>query len=282
MYFTKIFLLLSLFLSSICYSSTEIDGITKNQNLTILNVNTRIPFYTSSAGTPSTNTGPSFPPPGFDTYIYTETSSGYPGYEYGKASKIKFYLKESNLNQPRTLIFYYHMHGSDIGRLQVRLYGRTIWEVSGEQHASSNSLWTKAAVPLHLADITEIEVVALSKGGYRGDIAITGVDFLPGRIETVSCKSDYSPIGTVTEKIFNSDGSLDRTYALAENIIIPQGTMGSVLVKDSKSNGVIERDYYTCTESGELGLALDEGDEKIMKFPSCWMRGMGYFDCQYQ
>ncbi|CAM1320644.1 Uncharacterised protein g7537 [Pycnogonum litorale] len=75
----------------------------------------------------------------------------------------------------KTLTFFYHMHGKDIGTLKVKVKsgGReaTIWQVSGEQE----HLWTPAHVPLQSKTRFKVVIEGILGNAENGDIAIDDI-----------------------------------------------------------------------------------------------------------
>lgn len=131
----------------------------------------------NSGSTPSSGTGPTGGANGSTWYVYLETSTG-DAYNPGDTA----YLEGPDINDSnnRTLSFYYHMYGADMGTLNVDVYdvswNNGIWSISGQQHSSSSAPYTQAIVDLSAYTGTiKIRFRAVAAGGYRGDMAIDDV-----------------------------------------------------------------------------------------------------------
>ena len=121
--------------------------------------------WTSISGsTPSVGTGPTADVSGSGNYYYHETSYGYNPTVSLSISCIDI----SSLSNPM-FSFHYHMYGSDMGALDVKVNGSSVWTKSGDQGNS----WKLAVIPLtgYTGNI-EIEFVSTHNGSYQGDKAI--------------------------------------------------------------------------------------------------------------
>jgi predicted phosphodiesterase len=131
-----------------------------------------------SGGTPSSSTGPSTGANGSTWYVYLETSSG-----GANSSGNTAYLQGPDIGgSNRTLTFYYHMYGADMGSLNVDVYSggswhNAVWSISGQQHTSNGAAYTQATVDLSSYTGTiKIRFRAVAAGGYRGDMAIDDIE----------------------------------------------------------------------------------------------------------
>jgi len=253
--------------------------------------NSVYPVYTSTAGTTSRDTGPSRPPVGVSRYGFLETSADY-AYYGGDSAIITFETSDPNYTSSsvytefkRSLEFYYHMYGSRIGSIELQQYQcgfscewESIWSISGQEQSSSNDGWTKVSIPItYRLGLHKFRIKLEAIGGWQGDIGIANIKAKPREAASTKIECRAS-VGRLTEKIYNSDGSLDFVSRLAESVNIAKGTYQSVDVNNSNGSSS-ERDYYACSNSGFMGYDTDEGDGRIEYFPLCWKRGVGYINC---
>ena len=146
------------------------------------------PILTSISTTPSSGTGPNQSPLNLNQYGYFETSQNSNGaFYYGDKSVLSFessntwYQSTSN----KSLSFYYHMYGSDIGKIEVQrkrylASGSSYWEttkiISGQQHTSSDRPWNFLSMPINYDyGLHSLRIKMTAVGGYRGDISIAGI-----------------------------------------------------------------------------------------------------------
>ena len=131
-------------------------------------------WYRNSEGTSSSNTGPHGGANGTEWYAYMETSDGF-AYSAGDTA----ILEGPNIDgSNRSLSFYYHMYGWDMGTLNVDVYSggiwtNGVWSISGQQHTSSTAPYTSAVVDLSaFTGIIKIRFRGVAAGGFKGDMAI--------------------------------------------------------------------------------------------------------------
>lgn len=265
--------------------------ISANSDLNIYYENSKVngdilyPIFTSSSGTASSLTGPEQPPIGFSQYAFFETSSGHAINSGDQSiltfdSSSPFYRSSGNRVVNRSIEFYYHMHGTDIGRLQVQYKDKLQWknavDISGKQQTGGKS-WKKitAKIPYDYG-LWNVRIIITAKGGYRGDIAITGIKIISPTSNSIKT-SCLASSGTITEKIYNENGSLDFHSTLKNDIHIPKNN--SMRVNINMSNGLSSTRNYYCDNSGFMGYETDGGDGPIEDLPFCWKRNSGYINC---
>jgi len=138
--------------------------------------------------TPSTDTGPSQAHEG-SYYAYVEASS--PNYPSKKA-----YLESSDLGSHTigTVVFYYHMYGSNMGTLSLDYYDgsswQSIWSKNGEQHNGIDALWTKAEVGLSSYSVQKLRFSGETGSDYESDIAIDFIKVFIGTEDKVAPTPD--------------------------------------------------------------------------------------------
>lgn len=121
--------------------------------------------------TPTSYTGPRGDhTTGLGYYVYLEATPLLPGQSARLWSPS---LRGSR--GPQCLMFHFHMYGSGIGRLSVRVdeggEERELWERQGEQSMG----WLKAALQYHSDRIHQIVFVATRGSSVRSDIAIDDI-----------------------------------------------------------------------------------------------------------
>lgn len=134
--------------------------------------------------TSSFDTGPSNDVSGGGYYIYVETSNRREG---EKARIISPDSLPILANQTNCLLFYYHLYGDEIGELNVQLYlngigasQNPIWK-RDKQHGN---VWLKGHVTIPASNAYQnyrIVFEGIVGKGYRGDVAIDEITFLPNR-----------------------------------------------------------------------------------------------------
>ena len=163
-----------------------------------------------SGGTPSSNTGPSMAEEG-SFYVYTEASFG----QNNQTANLQASFDFSSIFLPR-LEFYYHMHGANMGTLQVDVITPTntinVFSISGEQQTSTTADWIKATVDLS-AFGTQDDIVLRFSGmtgnDFQSDIAIDNIvvlDNCPVNAGTVS----------VSDEVLCANGSVNLTLLASD------------------------------------------------------------------
>jgi hypothetical protein len=122
--------------------------------------------WTRGYATPSSGTGASRAHGG-KWFMYLETSNG----RQGDIS----YLVSPRLSSPRSMSFYYHMHGKSMGSLscEANVHGQwsTVWMRSGQQHKSQSTSWTRADIGLPTGT-TQVRFKGVKGSSYTGDMSI--------------------------------------------------------------------------------------------------------------
>ena len=149
---------------------------------------------TPTGSSTSYGTGPNDDMTGGGYYMYYETSTGY----LDTVTISTECLDISGLSNP-CLDFAYHMYGTSIGTLDVRVNGTSVWTLSGDQ----GNQWNLAQVSLSAFVGNDIEVtfIATYGGGYIGDMAIDNISV--NECATYGCTdpfaSNYNPLATVDD-----------------------------------------------------------------------------------
>ncbi|XP_052278788.1 SCO-spondin-like isoform X3 [Dreissena polymorpha] len=109
-------------------------------------------------------------------YVYLESSA--PSKECDKAW-YQSGIIQPGFNAPACVQFWYHMHGADIGSLNIymatgsQLPGKLLWTVSGNQ----GDVWKSGHVPLSYSSNISILAEATVGNGYHGDIGLDDLLF---------------------------------------------------------------------------------------------------------
>jgi len=153
-----------------------------------------------SGGTPSSSTGPSTGANGSTWYVFLETSSG-----GANTAGDTAYLEGPDIGgDNRTLTFYYHMYGSNMGTLNVDVYSggswdNGVWSISGQQHTSSSAAYTQATVNLGAYSGTiRVRFRAVAAGSYRGDMAIDDIEITGGGATTTTTSATTTTTSATT------------------------------------------------------------------------------------
>jgi len=122
----------------------------------------------TSGSTPSSQTGPSGAKSG-TRYLYIETSGG-------SAGDTAIIGTAPLLISPGTILtFAYHMYGSSMGKLAVKVGSDEVWSKEGDQ----GNAWNMATVDLSskAGQTLSVEFIGVRGSSYRGDAAIDDVTF---------------------------------------------------------------------------------------------------------
>ncbi|XP_058957005.2 astacin [Pocillopora verrucosa] len=130
------------------------------------NKNDKFDWTPRSGSTPSRNTGPSGDhTTGNGKYSYIETSSPRgPGDNAIMSRMVK-------LSGNSCLRFYYHMYGTDMGTLRVKLCNKVLFQKSGNQ----GNTWKMHEVRLSGRGSFELSFEGIRGANYRGDAAIDDI-----------------------------------------------------------------------------------------------------------
>lgn len=129
-------------------------------------------------------------------YLYMETSAGHAS-SPGNSAILESQTIEGD---QRSLVFDYHMHGNNIGTLNVDVSvaggaWQNVWNRSGEQHALIDTPWATGTVDLtDFSGDIKLRFRAVAAGGWQGDIAIDSVNILGENL--VVGQSGTLPSGT--------------------------------------------------------------------------------------
>lgn len=202
-----------------------------------------------SGGTPSSGTGPAGGANGSTWYVYLETSVGGANTAGDTAYLESAFIEGSS----RTLTFFYHMYGTDMGTLNVDVFhdgswSNGVWSLSGQQQTSNGEAYTQATVNLGAySGAIRLRFRGVAAGGYRGDMAIddvvvTGVPSPPGTDPKVYLKFDETSGTTAADSSGNGlsgtlvnggtwvSGKVDNAVSLSGNahVVIPSGVVSAM------------------------------------------------------
>jgi len=133
-----------------------------------------------SGQTPTENTGPSYDHTSFDkdgSYIFIEASQKKPG------DQARLLSDEIEPNENVCVQFWYHMHGSEIGKLSIYLKTNQsetlVWRLSGDQ----GNRWRFGQTALNSPSLYRFVIEGTVSNGGRGDIAVDDLTVLHGVCE---------------------------------------------------------------------------------------------------
>ncbi|XP_052085911.1 MAM and LDL-receptor class A domain-containing protein 2-like [Mytilus californianus] len=149
-----------------------------------------------SGCTPSTGTGPCTGHDGNSSsyYIFLETSNGTTGYSASLNTTASFDWT------PRCLSFYYHMYGSTINELQVKVRSSTnmIGSVVWSRKYDQGNIWHSASIDIQAVSALQIQFIGISGSPYTGDIALDEIKLVRGTCNSISdfvCPADEEEPG---------------------------------------------------------------------------------------
>jgi len=172
-----------------------------------------------SGPTPSTGTGPSGAKSG-TSYLFIETSSPRSQGDTATLGTAPLFIP------PRTtLTFAYHMYGSSIGTLAVKVGSDIIWSKQGDQ----GNKWETATLDLSskAGQTLSVEFVGTRGTSYTGDAAIDDITFVqvtmpPSSVPTAApTQEPTQDVATLFHKYdLDADGvlNLDEFKALIEKL----------------------------------------------------------------
>lgn len=124
-----------------------------------------------SGGTPTAGTGPNSAATG-SFYIFTETSNpNFPNVPFG--------IETTDFAVAQSVSFDYHMHGADIGTLEVQTLRSGVWttrfSLTGQQQAAQGDAYLNQLVDLSSFDVEGIRFLYTSGSSFTGDAAIDNI-----------------------------------------------------------------------------------------------------------
>ena len=189
----------------------------------------RTPFVTSTM-----NTGPNNASEG-SFYLFTESSGANLGYPAKRAVLNSPCLDLSNLSKIPTLKFDYHMLGTDMGNLAVRVNNEngwnTIWLVNGDQ----GTQWKTAIISLqdYSGQTVQIRMDATTGLGEFSDIAIDNISIYS---ELLSLNDSELSIVQIYPNPTQSDLNISLSELIDSNSIIYDLNGRVISILSYKSN----------------------------------------------
>jgi len=129
----------------------------------------------NSGGTPSNSTGPSAAAGG-SQYAFVEASNP----NFNSTAILEADFDFTGIATPE-LSFDYHMYGADMGSLSVVVNGTTVWNVSGQQHASNGAAWSNQVLDLSAyanSCYVNIQFINNTGSNYRSDIGLDNINII--------------------------------------------------------------------------------------------------------
>ena len=134
-----------------------------------------------SDGTPTGGTGPTIAHGGYQ-FVYIEASS--PRVPGDKAVLVNNVVTLTS--GPRCLSFSYHMHGSNIGTLNVYIEGQNVAKSNVfTRNGQQGNNWLKGEVDVQAINNLKIYFEGVRGNGFSGDIALDDILLTPGTCATV-------------------------------------------------------------------------------------------------
>ncbi len=159
-----------------------------------------INWTVDSNGTPSSSTGPSSATNG-SNYIFTEASgsgNGYPNKVALLTSPCIDLTHESNAE----LSFDYHMYGSNMGTLEVRLSTNdgVNWTTAWSKNGNQGNSWSSQTINLsaYSGSTIKLQLKGTTGSNYRSDMAIDNLKITSGAADSDLIDNE---IGTTNQKI---------------------------------------------------------------------------------
>ncbi len=138
--------------------------------------NTDFDWTRNSGSTTTSNTGPDSASDG-DFYIYTEASGTNVGFPTKRAVLNSPCFELPNVGLGAMFTFDYHMFGSNIGNLAVRINDGTGWETVWLLDEAQGNQWNQGTVDLsaYLGETIQLRLDSTTGLGERSDIAVDNV-----------------------------------------------------------------------------------------------------------
>lgn len=178
-----------------------------------------INWVRNKGATRSSATGPTQAYEG-EYYLYVESSSPNNPNKQAIITSECFEVKSH-----QALSFAYHMFGSTMGKLEVRLNGVLIFDIGGNQ----GNQWKTVVIDLPPSTNSVVSFIGTTGNGYRSDIAIDDVKIIEKAIDACAARPGNSSmewiesikIGGTLFITGNNNGYLEReiTPPLGEQII---------------------------------------------------------------
>ncbi|XP_074645957.1 MAM and LDL-receptor class A domain-containing protein 1-like [Tubulanus polymorphus] len=155
-----------------------------------------------SGGTPSSNTGPSadHTTGSGKYYIYLEATGASTG------DQAELVANTQSASDSCVMNFYYHMHGSSMGKLEVKLDGNVVFDKSGDQ----GNQWKHGSVNIPKGNAA-IKIVATRGNDFTSDIAIDDIIFNTGCSSTIVAPGQLTNYFETGIGMWNSQGTLQWT-----------------------------------------------------------------------
>ena len=143
--------------------------------------NTDFDWTRNSGNTTSNATGPSTASDG-NFYLYTEASNANVGYPTKRAVLNSPCIDLTGVTNVPTLNFDYHMLGTDIGNMSVRINDGTGWKTVWLLNGPQGNQWFTASIDLtpYVGSVIQIRMDSTTGTGFSGDVAIDNISITLG------------------------------------------------------------------------------------------------------
>ncbi len=179
--------------------------------------NTDFDWTSNSLETMTANTGPTSAIHGSD-YLYTEASGANIGYPTKRAVLESPCFDLTNATEA-IFRFNYHMFGTDIGNLAIRINNGSGWKTIWLERGNKGNQWNSATIDLssYIGDIVKLQLDSSTGLGFRSDAAIDNLKLEVvenSSINYIFNNSSWSP---------NSPDLVDNPSTNIDNIEIVSG-----------------------------------------------------------
>lgn len=172
-----------------------------------------------SGSTPTANTGPDYNAPGgTGLYLYLEPTGGCYGSTAILESKYFYYIPTTGIS----LSYYYHMYGSTMGSLKVKIkvYPNTTWtEVGSTKSGNKVNMWLPETISLSSYKNKYINIRFEGTTGYGelSDLAIQNISLIAGSSsKSLSVKQDTILKNDVQDSILEVENNKDILNVIEE------------------------------------------------------------------
>ncbi|MBP2832456.1 choice-of-anchor J domain-containing protein [Aquimarina sp. U1-2] len=231
-----------------------------------------IDWTLDSNTTPSSNTGPSAPSNG-DNYAFTEASGNGTGFP-NKIALLTSPCIDLTNDINSQLTFDYHMYGSNMGSLEIRISTNdgnswsTIWSQNGDQGDNWNT--QNIDLSAYNGTVVKLQIKGTTGSGFRSDMAIDNLN-----IRSDSADSDIydAESTTATTVAIFPNPIASGLLTIQHSKIAKNNTPVQVTITDfsgkridiiSSTRGFTTYDTSTLS-NGVYFVIIDNGDRKITK-----------------
>jgi uncharacterized Ntn-hydrolase superfamily protein len=227
--------------------------------------NTDFDWTRDAEGTPTSNTGPDTATDG-DFYLYTEATGTNIGNPTKRAVLNSPCFDLSSITEIPTLTFNYHLFGTNIGNIAVRVNDGTGWTTIWLQNGNQGNQWNTASISLedYTNQTIQLRIDSTTGVGERGDVAIDNITLSSGVLgQDNNALEVISVYPNPTQEILNIVSPL----SLVKDITL-YDIKGRVVFKEQINNQNYKIDISHLTTAMyfiEINTEVGTSTKKIMK-----------------